>query len=198
MKTVFKEENCQKDLLIINVLSANLWGIAFAIPTALIFGLPFYFIWKNIGGFAFPAIFSNTSVNILVNTGIYVLAFVVGIVLHELIHGIVWAKYASRGWKSIKLGIMWDKLCSPYCHCSEPLQVRHYITGAIMPMLILGVLPAITAIIIGNGFLLVFGIIFTIAAIGDLMIINLLRKENATDWVQDHPSEAGCWIYRSK
>jgi hypothetical protein len=37
---------------------------------------------------------------------------------------------------------------------------------------------------------------FTMAAAGDFMIINLIRKENKIDFVQDHPSEAGCYIYR--
>jgi hypothetical protein len=34
------------------------------------------------------------------------------------------------------------------------------------------------------------------AALGDFLIINLLRKENKSDLVQDHPSEAGCYLYR--
>ena len=32
--------------------------------------------------------------------------------------------------------------------------------------------------------------------LGDFLIINLLRKENKDDFVEDHPSEAGCYIYR--
>lgn len=35
-----------------------------------------------------------------------------------------------------------------------------------------------------------------IAAIGDFMIIYLLRKEDMHNLVEDHPSEAGCYIYR--
>jgi hypothetical protein len=60
----------------------------------------------------------------------------------------------------------------------------------------MGVVPSIVAITIGNPGLLLFGMFFTIAAAGDLMIINLLRKENSYDLTQDHPSEAGCYIYR--
>jgi len=35
-----------------------------------------------------------------------------------------------------------------------------------------------------------------VVAAGDFLIINLLRKENKDDFVEDHPSEAGCYIYR--
>ena len=65
-----------------------------------------------------------------------------------------------------------------------------------MPSIILGLLPAIVAIYIGNFGLLLFGIFFTMAACGDFLVINLLRKENMKSFVQDHPSEAGCYIYR--
>jgi hypothetical protein len=36
------------------------------------------------------------------------------------------------------------------------------------------------------------------AAAGDFLLINLLRKENSYDLVQDHSSEAGCYIFRKE
>lgn len=120
---------------------------------------------------------------------------ILGILLHELIHGITWAKFAKEGFKSIKFGILW-KMLTPYCHCKEALKVRHYIIGAITPAIIMGIVPSIIAIMIGSFELLIFGMFFTMAAGGDFLIINLIRKENNSDLVQDHPSEAGCYIYR--
>ena len=87
-------------------------------------------------------------------------------------------------------------MVTPYCHCKEPLIVKHYIIGAITPAIILGFLPAVYSILTGNIGFLFFGIFFTMAALGDFMIINLLRKENLNSFVLDHPSEAGCFIYR--
>jgi hypothetical protein len=81
-------------------------------------------------------------------------------------------------------------MLTPYCHCKEPLKVKYYILGAITPAIILGFIPSILAILIGNIGLLIFGILFTMAA------INLIRKENMNELVQDHPSEAGCYSYR--
>ena len=123
------------------------------------------------------------------------LSIIGGIIIHELIHGLVWSIYAKNGFRSIKFGVIW-KMLTPYCHCKEPLLVKHYIIGAIMPAIILGFLPALYAMIVGDFGWLIFGIFFTMAAAGDFLIIDLLRKENRNDLVQDHPSEAGCYIYR--
>jgi hypothetical protein len=61
---------------------------------------------------------------------------------------------------------------------------------------LIGIIPSIVAIMIGDSGLLLFEKLFTMAAAGDILIINLLRKENSSGLVQDHPSEAGCYIYR--
>ncbi len=88
-------------------------------------------------------------------------------------------------------------MLTPYCHCKEPLKIKHYIIGAIMPAIILGLLPAIYAVIYGSLNWLLFGVFFTMAAAGDFLVINLIYKENMNDYVQDHPKEAGCYIYRN-
>ena len=123
------------------------------------------------------------------------LFLILGIIIHELIHGVTWARYTDNGFKSIKFGVLW-KMLTPYCHCKEPLRVNHYVMGAIAPAIILGFIPSVISIIIGNFGLLIFGLLFTVVAAGDFLIINLLRKENKDDFVEDHPSEAGCYIYR--
>ena len=67
-----------------------------------------------------------------------------------------------------------------------------------MPSIILGLLPAILAISLGNVILLAFGTLFTVVAFGDFMIIYLLKSENKDSYVLDHPSEAGYDILREK
>jgi hypothetical protein len=190
-------ENYKKSKLTIDITKANIIGIVMLIPITLIYGVLFYLIndtdlilsnfkssFKNIdssfGEFGIPLIFLLTTL--------------FGIIIHELIHGITWALFAKKGFKSIKFGVLW-KLMTPYCHCKEPLLLKHYILGAIMPAIILGFLPAIYSIITGNIWLLIFAIFFTLAAIGDFLVIKLIRKEKNDSLVQDHPSEAGCYIY---
>ena len=63
-----------------------------------------------------------------------------------------------------------------------------------MPGLLLGIIPALLGIISGNGMYMSFGLLFTIAAGGDAMVLWSLRKEDRDALVQDHPSNAGCCI----
>lgn len=187
-------ENYRKEKLTIDLVWANVFGVLILIPIGLLFGLPFYFIWKpqlDIKQYLDSAGPLGAGLGFLLIFEILIL----GIVLHELIHGIIWAKFAKEGFKSIKFGVLWEML-TPYCHCKEALNVRQYIIGAIAPAIILGIIPTIIAIITGNLGLLIFGMLFTMAAGGDFLIINLIRKESSSDLVQDHPSEAGCFIYR--
>lgn len=186
--------NYKKEKLTINLVWANVFGIIILIPIGLIFGLPYYFIWRpqiDIKQFIVSVEPQEAIIGFLLIFGI----MIIGIILHELIHGITWARFTKNGFKSIKFGILW-KMLTPYCHCKEALNVRQYIVGAITPAIIMGIIPSIIAIMIGNFGLLIFGMFFTMAASGDLLIINLIRKESNSDLVQDHPSEAGCYIYR--
>ena len=190
-------ENYQKVKLTVNLFWANVFGILIIIPIALIFGLPYYLIWgSSLSKQSLKDIISNISPGHFgLALLIFFLTLIFGIILHELIHGLTWARFTSRGLKSMKFGVLWTML-TPYCHCKEPLRVRQYIIGAITPAIVLGLIPAIISLIIGNLGLLVFGIFFTMAAGGDFLIINLLRKEKMDNFVQDHPSEAGCFVFR--
>ena len=187
-------ENYKREKLTIDIEWTNKFGFLIMIPITLLFGLPYYLIWK-------PSLDLKVLLGDIEPQGVWLgfaLTFamlILGIVLHELIHGITWAIFAKRGFKSIRFGVIW-KMLTPYCHCKEPLNVRQYILGAITPAIILGVIPAIVAILTGNLGMLAFGIFFTMAAAGDFLVVNLIRKENKDDLVQDHPSEAGCYIYR--
>ena len=184
----------KKEKLTINLLWANIFGVLIIIPIVVVFGLPYYLIWEP--GFDLRSFIDNLSVtDVLLNGLLVMLALLTGVVVHELIHGMAWAGFASKGFRSIRFGVLKEML-TPYCHCKEPLKVKHYILGAIAPAIVLGLLPALAGIFYGNIGLLLFGMFFTMTAAGDFLVINLVRKENAHTLVQDHPSEAGCYIYR--
>ena len=184
-------EDYKKEKLTIDIVWANVFGLLMLIPIALIYGVPFYIIWKS------ELIFSDIMKDVF---GLFtllkiIIVLIIGIIVHELIHGIVWAAFAKKGFKSIKFGVLW-KMLTPYCHCKEPLKVKHYIIGGIAPAILMGFLPAMVSMFTGDIGMLFFGLFFTIAACGDFLIINLLRKEKPNDYTEDHPSEAGCFIYR--
>ena len=64
-----------------------------------------------------------------------------------------------------------------------------------MPAIVLGIVPSIVAMIIGNFPLILFGMFFTFAASGDFLIVWMLCKENNRSMVLDHPSKIGCIIF---
>jgi hypothetical protein len=164
-------------------------GLA-VIPISLICGTLFILVWG-----IDPQLIDYYMQNLLPIILILNVGFLVGAIVHELLHGVTWALFAKDGFKSIKFGVMW-KILSPYCHCKEPLKFRHFIAGALMPTMLLGILPTLIAIYIGNLILLVFGIMFIAAGGGDLLMIYSLRNEKPSSLIQDHPTEIGCIVYR--
>ena len=77
---------------------------------------------------------------------------------------------------------------------TEPMAAHAYRLGAAMPGLVLGVLPWLFGLATGNGPAFLFGLLFTIAALGDAMILWLLRGVAPEAQVIDHPSRAGCYV----
>lgn len=190
-------ENYRPEKLTIDLVKANGYALLILVPIILLYGLPYYLLWHQENALPeFVLSLKRTGVGgAFGNIGGMFLIMLLGVVLHELIHGITWAVFAEKGFRSIRFGVLWKAL-APYCHCQEPLKVKHYVLGALMPAVLLGFIPAVYAILTNNLPLLVFGGFFTMAAIGDFMIIFLLRNEDPEALVLDHPSEAGCFIYR--
>lgn len=185
-------DNFEKEDKIIDLMKANLVALKYLALFSVFFAVPFFLIWQD----SFSKTLFNTD-HSFIKLFTPVVGMVLGIVVHELIHGIFFAMYAQKGFKSIKFGILW-KMLTPYCHCKEPLQIKHYKIALLAPLFILGIIPSFISLFTGNLVLLVFGIFFSGAAAGDLMIYQLIKKENPEDYVQDHPTEAGYSIYRQK
>lgn len=190
-------ENYKTEDAIINLGAAQIISFGYFLPFAFLFGIPYYWVWKNSLALEIQA--QKDIIHSFGHFYVFVILAVIliGIILHEFIHGLTWSQFAKNGLKSMKYGILWKHI-TPYCHCKEPLSVQHYIIGVLMPGIILGFLPCILAILTGNLMLLEFGLFFTYAAGGDFMIFNLIRKESKGTLVQDHPSEAGCILYKKK
>ncbi len=182
-------ENYIREELTVDEIKAQVNSIVYFIPFLVILGIPYVVIWKET--------FTKETFNSLFGPwGIYaLLALVLGIVFHELIHGLTWSLFAKKGLQSIRYGIL-KKTMTPYCHCSEPLSVKHYIIGAAMPGIVLGILPAVIALFTGSLSLFALGMFFTMAAGGDMMIIYMLRKQPMHYLVQDHPSKIGCYLFK--
>lgn len=131
------------------------------------------------------------------NPLIFVVIVVVLIVLHELIHGVCWSVFTPHHFRGIEFGIMRPSM-TPYCVCLVPLKREHHIFGTVMPLVVLGIIPMIVGIAVGNPDVLLIGVIMSVSAAGDILIIkNLLAyKSSAREVVyMDHPTEAGGVVF---
>jgi hypothetical protein len=174
---------------------ANAKALVFVILILLIY-IPLYLIvWPEQFTFSnLTVLLATYKTWILFSPAILLTVFIVGALLHEMLHGFTWAFFCKDGLKSIRYGIHW-KLLTPYCHCKETLPLSAYVLGGIMPGLVMGVLPAILGLLTGKLLLFLFGLFFSIAASGDLLVLWMLRNQSKEDLVQDHPDKIGCFVF---
>jgi hypothetical protein len=127
------------------------------------------------------------------NPVILLAVILLGVVIHELIHGISWVFFGHRPFSAIKFGFQW-KTFTPYAHLKEPVEVNAYRIGAFMPGFVLGILIYLLSLLLGNGNLFWFSLFHTSASGGDWLVLWLIRKVKAGVQVEDHPTNAGCYV----
>ena len=167
----------------------NFIALIMLVPLLIILGFPYLLMH----GFGSLSLHNLRLTNLFQNSLFFLLFFIGGIVLHELLHGSVWALFAKKGWKAISFGIKWEYF-TPYCHCNEPLKKFHFVLGAIMPCIVMGLTPVIISYFNGSFRWWFFGVFFTAAAGGDLIAVWMLRKVGKEKYIQDHPSELGFYV----
>ncbi len=174
---------------------ANFKALLFVLPIIVIYVSVYLLIWPE--QFTFTSLKNTLSAYkafMLFTPFVLLLVIILGAILHELLHGFTWALFCANGLQSIKYGICWA-LLTPYCHCEEVLPLRAYMIGGMMPGLILGLIPALIGLMLGNIPVFLFGLLFSMAASGDLMILWMLRNQKKSDLVQDHPDLIGCYVF---
>lgn len=176
------KQGYHKHNLTIGVVRANLYAIGLTLPIVVVFIVMFFALHPT-GSFSFnfASIFA------------VVAAFVMLIIFHEAIHGLVWGSFAKGHWRAVSFGFMVQYL-TLYCTCNEPLPKHAYIIGALAPTVLLGLIPAAVGIATGSGIWLAVGLLLIIGGGGDLaIVIKLLRfKPKESDVLYlDHPYECG-------
>lgn len=184
----YVQEGYKMSNLTIGIVKANIVVLLLAIPVIAIGVL--LFVWRNPVSFLRP-----TSQGSL----LFIILFLVLIVAHELIHGLTWSLFSEHHFKDIEFGIMKEFL-TPYCTCKVPLSKGHYILGALMPGIVLGIIPTVLGILLGSSLLFWIGIVMFLSAGGDLMIVCKVlaykkQGESKEILVLDHPTQAGSMIF---
>ena len=119
--------------------------------------------------------------------------FLISIIVHEGIHGLFFGMFAKSHFKSIEFGIIWKSM-NPYCYCGEPLSRKHYLTGLLMPGIILGCSTGMLGLITGNASLILFSVFSLFAAGGDIYIAWMIMKtskKGREEKYLDHPDKPG-------
>ncbi len=138
-----------------------------------------------------------SGVNAFTEPKSFLLAFILGTIIHEGLHGAGWKYAAKLRWSDFTYGVQWSTL-TPYAHSKKPMQKSAYVVGSLLPAIVLGFVPYLIALIIGHNWLMMFGFIFTLAAGGDFWTVYTLRHVPLNIWVQDHPENVGCLVYDLK
>lgn len=123
------------------------------------------------------------------NSVALILVVLLGVVIHELIHGISWVILGHKPFSAIQFGFQW-KTFTPYAHLKEPIDVNAYRLGGFLPEFIPGILAYILSLVFSDGNLFWFSLVHTSAAGGDWLI----RKVQAGTQVEDHPTHAGRYV----
>ena len=172
--------------LTVSIVKANIFGVVLLLPL-LIVGIGLFFLHNHSvsGGLG------------MLNPILFLVLLFALIVVHELIHGLSWSLFAEHHWKDIEFGFMKQYL-TPYCTCGVPLKKGAYIFGALMPLILLGILPMIAGILTESFGVLLLGIIMADSAAGDIMIVwKILRYRSEAETIVyiDHPTQAGGVIF---
>ena len=150
--------------------------------------VPFAIAWLAIWGIQAPIIWQVIACCVI---------YLALIAVHEAIHGVAWAICNPRRFKAIEFGFMLESL-TPYCTCVEPMGRTRYVIGALAPLAVLGIAPAIAGIALGNGVVFVLALLMILGASGDILVaVELLQhKGTGSEFIcVDHPSECGLVVF---
>ena len=178
--------NDNKRDLSVSMMDANYYTLLLALPIILLLGAIFSGIWQ------FETIIIGF-LNLLESPFLFLLFIIVGVFAHEYLHKIGWMIFGKMPSSTIEFGFQLKTL-SPYAHATKPMEISGYRWGAALPFILLGIIPAIIGIIRGNPIYLLYGIIFILAAGGDLLILWITRFLKRGTKIEDHPTRAGCFV----
>ena len=86
---------------------------------------------------------------------------------------------------------------TPYCTCKVPMKKGCYLIGSVMPCFLLGVVPCIVALVIGNFFVMIFGALGILGGGGDLLVSQMIlcHKGTKEQLYLDHPTKIGLALF---
>lgn len=122
---------------------------------------------------------------------LFTIGFVVLTIAHEAIHGITFG-LLNRGQPGFKVEFGIDRRAlMPYVHPSGLMPATTYRIGALAPGLLLGILPAIYALVTKDVYVAGWAILMIAGAAGDFMLLVQLRGVPGSVPVEDSEDSIG-------
>ena len=126
VETIPEMEGYVTELRTIGMLKANIVALVVLGLLCLLGAAGMYAIW---GGFSLGNPWNGM---------LFIVGFGVGVAVHELIHGFTWMWATHSGFRHLRFGLLRGGV---YCHIDVPMNKRKYVVGALMPLILLGVVP---------------------------------------------------------
>jgi len=199
-KTFYKENYSVEEIkLETNIKKELALTAGVLIVSAIVFGVPFYIIRQEVAHdflnfmstnratiFTMPMLERIIAIIVLIAAMLVILSVLT--LIHELVHGLFYGIFAGNKFKSIRIGFL-PKSFTAYCICKEELKMNHSRVGLLAPLFVMGIIPVIVSIFIGNAVLFVVGLFTIIASCGDMMIFIRFSKFSNDTWVYETITE---------
>lgn len=119
-----------------------------------------------------------------------------GLLLHEAVHLLGYWLFGRvpRGATRFHFG---RAALTPQVQCDTPIRAAAYRRMLLLPALLLGVIPAMAAILLGSWWALIWGTWMLAASGGDFAALWAMRGVGSDAPVRAHPRRAGCQIFAS-
>lgn len=163
-----------------SMLAANIWAVVLIVAA----GGVGWWLTKWIHPDAALAVFDILWFGVML---------LVGIVVHELVHGLTWIALTKGSFSHLSFGTVQG---AAYCHVDVPMTKRNYVIMALMPGLLTGMVPWLAGIAAGSLLWMLGGAMMIGGAMGDIMLVWAIRKETSDTMIYDHPNLGGCYVYR--
>lgn len=122
-----------------------------------------------------------------------VLTIIILLLAHEATHALGWILFAGVAPGNIRFGFAWRTL-SPYAHALVAMPAAGYRVGVILPLIVTGIIPVVVGTIANLGWLTAAGAVLVSGAVGDLIVLWVIRAVPGAAQVIDHPKNAGCYV----
>lgn len=173
------------------VRQAPRWTLGLAavvfVPYVLLWGLPEVPALEEV-----PRLLVEAVLHVL----LFLLVYAISVFVHEGLHAAGMMAFAGVPPRTIRFRARLREGIA-YVHTDRPMSARAYRGVLALPGIVTGVLPAGAGLFYGSGWLAFYGFVMLASALGDLVVLRLMRPLPGDALVRDHPSRVGCQVWVS-